>query len=128
MGTPASGCQEIRLKSWTKAGLGERSVGQAAELSGSQPHARDPEARELLRNPERAKLEGATLSQKSGLEVRRWSGILIASPFLQPRSSTQSTFLSFLRLGPLSPLEGGWWWWQEVSSLHVPFHGRGNQK
>ena len=66
---PASPCQEIRLRSCTEAGLGELSVGQAAEVPGSQHHARDPEARELLRSPAHAKLEGATPSQKSSLEV-----------------------------------------------------------
>lgn len=37
---------------------------------------------ELLGNPEQARLEGVTPSQKSSLEVGRWAGILTASSFL----------------------------------------------
>lgn len=65
---------------------GELSVGQAAEVPGEpgarQHHPGDPEARELPGNPEQARLEGVTPSQKSSLEVGRWAGILTASSFL----------------------------------------------
>lgn len=100
---------------------GELSVGQAAEVPGEpgarQHHPGDPEARELLRNPEHARLEGVIPSQKSSLEVGCWARILTASPFLQPLSSLQSAFLPFLRLGPLGPLEAGGWWQQQQQEV-----------
>lgn len=67
---PASGCQGMRLRSGTKAGLGERRAGPATEVPGSQPHTRDSGAKEPLRNPEPAKLKGATPPRKSSPEVR----------------------------------------------------------
>lgn len=112
---PASGGPGMRLRSGTEAGLAEGSAGPAAEVSGSQPHTRDSGAKESLRTPEPNAKEPPHLESQA-----QRSEILRASPSFQQHSSSQSTFLSFLGLGPLNPLEGGRWWQQEVSSLHGP--------
>lgn len=78
-----SGCQEARPEELTEAGQGFLEAGIEPE---TQRHA---------------KLGGATPSQKASLEVKWPCGNSSSlSPFLRRLSISQSTFLSFLRLGP----------------------------